>query len=144
MFEKFSESDIQEVIEMNKLVVSYDDEPHGVDRTELDDIFARVNSFNDISDRRTRIIKKTTYILAGISYRQPFLEGNRRTSFYLTKNFLGRNGFALRFNDSREEDEFAELLARTAEQKFEDDSTIYSEVEQYLMRKVEDAKFDYL
>ena len=144
MFEKFSDDDIQEVIEMNKLIVSYDSEPHGVNREELDEIFAKVNSFNDISDRRERIIKKTTYILAGISYMQPFHEGNRRTSFYLTKNFLGRNGFALRFYDSKQEDEFAELLARTAEQKFEDDQTIYSEVERYLMRKVENAKFDYL
>jgi hypothetical protein len=36
------------------------------------------------------------------------------------------------------------MLKRTAEEKFEDDPTIYSEVEEYLTRKVEDIKFDYL
>lgn len=144
MFEIFSESDIQEVIDMNKLIVSYDNEPHGVNYDELNEIFAQVNAFNDIANRRERIIKKTTYILAGISYRQPFIEGNRRTSFYLTKNFLGRNGFTIRFYNSQEQDEFADLLQRTAEVKFEDDPTIYSEVEEYLRRKIEDVKFDYL
>ncbi|WP_420545846.1 Fic family protein [Nitrosopumilus sp.] len=110
----------------------------------LNAIFDKVNSFNDISDRRTRIIKKATHILAGISYNQPFIEGNRRTSHYLVKNFLGRNLYQLRFYNAKEEDQFADMLRRTAEEKFEDDPTIYSEVEEYLTRKVEDIKFDYL
>ena len=58
MFEIFSESDIQEVIDMNKLIVSYDNEPHGVNYDELNEIFAQVNAFNDIANRRERIIKK--------------------------------------------------------------------------------------
>ena len=42
------------------------------------------------------------------------------------------------------EDILANILQRTAEVKFEDDPTIYSEVEEYLTQKVEDMKFDYL
>jgi len=110
----------------------------------LNFIFDKVNSFNDIQDRRTRIIKKATQILAGISYNQPFIEGNRRTSHYLVKNFLGRNLYQLRFYNSKEEDQFADMLKRTAEEKFEDDATIYSEIEEYLTCKVEDITFDYL
>ena len=144
MLENFSEEDIQEVIEVNKLIVSHDNEPHGVTMDILNGIFNRVNSFNDIANRRERIIKKSTYILAGISYQQPFTEGNRRTSYYLLKSFLGRNGYILRPYNPEEKDTLADLLKRTAEQKFENDPTIYTEVEQYLTRKVEDAKFDYL
>jgi len=36
------------------------------------------------------------------------------------------------------------MLKRTAEEKFEDDATIYSEIEEYLTCKVEDITFDYL
>lgn len=144
MFENFSEKDIEEVIDVNRLIVSHDNEPHGVNTNTLYEIFHFVNSFNDISDRRERIIKKSTYILAGISYEQPFIEGNRRTAFYILKSFLGRNGFTLRFYNSEEEDTFADILRRTAEVKFEKDTTIYTEVEQYLTLKVEDVKFDYL
>ena len=144
MFEIFGEKDIEEIIEVNKLICSYDDEPVGVNMETLNTIFDKVNSFSDISDRRTRIIKKATHILAGISYNQPFIEGNRRTSHYLVKNFLGRNLYQLRFYNAKEEDQFADMLRRTAEEKFEDDPTIYSEVEEYLTRKVEDIKFDYL
>ena len=144
MFEIFGQKDIEEIIEVNKLICSYDNEPFGVNMETLNSIFDKVNSFNDISDRRTRIIKKATYILAGISYNQPFIEGNRRTSHYLVKSFLGRNLYQLRFYNTKEEDQFADMLKRTAEEKFEDDPTIYSEVEEYLTRKVEDIKFDYL
>ncbi|WP_316505593.1 Fic family protein [Nitrosopumilus sp.] len=144
MFEVFEQKDIEEVTEVNKLICSYHNEPVGVDMEILNSIFDKVNSYNEISDRRTRIIKKATHILAGISYNQPFVEGNRRTSHYLVKNFLGRNLFQLRFYNSKEEDQFADILKRTAEEKFEDDSTIYSEVEKYLTYKVEDIKFDYL
>jgi len=90
LFEIFGQKDIEEVIEVNKLICSYHNEPVGVDMEILNSIFDKVNSYNEISDRRARIIKKATHILAGISYNQPFIEGNRRTSHYLVKNFLGR------------------------------------------------------
>ncbi|MDH3779808.1 MAG: Fic family protein [Nitrosopumilus sp.] len=144
MFENYSSADIQEVIEVNKLVVSHDNEPQGVSMDTLNEIFYYVNSFNDIPDRRARIIKKATYILAGISYNQPFVEGNRRTSYYILKSFLGRNGFTLRFYNDMDKNLFADLLRRTAEEKFEDDPSIYTEVEHYLNQKVENVKFDYL
>jgi hypothetical protein len=67
LFEIFGQKDIEEVIEVNKLICSYDNEPVGVNMETLNSIFDKVNSFNDISDRRIRIIKKATYILAGIS-----------------------------------------------------------------------------
>jgi len=144
MFEKFEQSDIEEIIEVNKLICSYDNDPIGVIRETLYAIFDKANSFNDIKNRRERIIKKTTYIVAGIAYNQPFQDGNRRTSFYIMKNFLGRNGFTVRFYNREEKEKLADILQRTAEVKFEDDPTIYSEVEEYLTQKVEDMKFDYL
>ena len=144
MFENFEPRDIEEIIEMDKLICSYDNDPFGVDREILDAVFDKVNSFSDIENKRERIIKKTAYFVAGISYNQPFRDGNRRTSFYLMKNFLGRNGFTLRLYNKEEEDVLADILQRTAEVKFEDDKTIYSEVEEYLTQKVEDMKFDYL
>ena len=128
MFENFEQRDIEEIIEVNKLICSYDNDPIGVVRETLDGIFDKVNLFDDIENRRERIIKKTTFIVAGISHDQPFLDGNRRTSFYIMKNFLGRNGFTIRLYSKKEEDILANILQRTAEVKFEDDPTIYSEV----------------
>ncbi|MDH3766399.1 MAG: hypothetical protein OER82_11405 [Nitrosopumilus sp.] len=56
------------------MIVSHDNEPQGVSMDTLNEIFYYVNSFNDIPDRRERIIKKATYLLAGISYNQPFID----------------------------------------------------------------------
>lgn len=110
MFEIFGQKDIEEVIEVNKLICSYDNEPVGVNMEILNSIFDKSNSFNDMPDRKTRIIKKATHIIVGISYNQPFVEGNRRTSHYLVKNFLRRNLFQLRFYNAKEEDQFANVL----------------------------------
>ncbi len=144
MFEVFSEKDIQEVRDANRLIVSHDNEPYCVDDDVLKEIFYHVNSFSDVLSQRDKIVKKSTHVVAEISYNQPFCEGNRRTSFYVLKSFLGRNGFTIRFYSIKEKEEFADLLRRTAKEKFEGDPTIYSKVERYLERKIEPVKFDYL
>ena len=129
---------------MNKHIVSYENEPHGVDVDILHEIFESVNLIDE-QDTKKRIIRKAAWFVAGITYEQPFKEGNRRTSYYLLKNFLGRNGYTIRFYDESEEDEFAELLENTtALHKQENDPRIYSDVEDYLTQKVENMKFDYL
>jgi len=63
MFEIFEQSDIEEIIEVNKLICSYDNDPIGVDRKILDAIFDKVNSFRGTGNRRERIIKKKQHIL---------------------------------------------------------------------------------
>ena len=57
------------------------------------DVFDNVNSFNDIADRRERIIRKSAHILGGLAWTQPFSNGNKRTALSVTIYFLRKNGY---------------------------------------------------
>ncbi|MGI0065717.1 MAG: Fic family protein [Nitrosopumilaceae archaeon] len=136
MSENFSKEIINSIILGNKHIVNHRNESFGVNDERIEWVFSKANSFNDIKDQRTRIIKKATAILGGISWQQPFNNGNKTIAIILTKYFLQKNGFDLRLSTDQEEDELIDLLIRTV-YKFEDDPTIFSEIEEYLNRKVE-------
>ncbi|MGH2611902.1 MAG: Fic family protein [Rhabdochlamydiaceae bacterium] len=135
MSEIFSDKTISDIIYVNKLISSHRNEPFGYVAERLADIFNQVNSFNDIKGKRERIIKKASYLLGGITYWQPFFNGNKRTALAVTIHFFRRNSFALPLKTKKDEKEMFELLERTM-LKFEGDDTIISEIEEYLKRKI--------
>jgi len=68
-------------------------------------------------------------------WNQPFKNGNKATATAITKYFLRKNGYFFPLSTDKEEREYFKLLEKTIE-KFEGDATIYSEIEEYLLRKV--------
>lgn len=134
--ENFSKELINNIILGNKHIVNHRNESFGVDDERIEWVFSKANSFNDIKDQKTRIIKKATAVLGGISWQQPFNNGNKTMAIIVAKYFLRKNGFDLKLSTDQEEDELIDLLVRTM-YKFEDDPTIFSEIEEYLNRKVE-------
>jgi prophage maintenance system killer protein len=135
MSENFSNELIDRIILFNRQIVDHRRESFGVNYERIERVFSKANLFNDIADQRTRIIKKATAILGGISWQQPFNNGNKTTAITFTKYFLQKNGFDLKISTDQEEDELIDLLVKTV-YKFEDDSTIFTEIEEYLNGKV--------
>lgn len=135
MKELFTKEDIEEIILDNHDLVADRGDSFGVNREELDKIFDNVNKFNEISDRRTRIIRKSAWILGGITFYQPFNDGNKETALSLTIYFLRENRMDLPINSNSDKKEIYELLTKTV-LKFEDDPTIISEIEKYLVRTI--------
>lgn len=135
MSEIFLNEEIEEIILDNKDLVESRQEPFSVNRERLSRVFDQVNAFNDIENLRERIITKASHLLGGITWQQPFSEGNKETALSLTKLFLRRNGFDLPFETKEEEKEIYELLVKTVF-KDELDETIITEVREYLLKKV--------
>lgn len=135
MSETFSDIQIEAIIRDNKRLVEQRDEPFCVVKDRLENVFSKVNSYNDMQNKRERIIRKASYILGGITYQQPFCEGNRETALTHTILFLRNNGFDLPLDTKEDKHEIYDLLGRTVF-KDELDQTIITEVEQYLTRKV--------
>lgn len=133
--EIFSDELLKNVIRANHHIVNHRKEKFGCVLERLLDVFNKVNSYNDIIDRRERIIKKTSHILGGLTWAQPFSNGNKRTALTISIYFLRKNGFDLPITSKGEEKELFDLLEKTIF-KFEGDETIISEVENYLLRKV--------
>lgn len=135
LLEIFSEELLKNIIRVNHHIVNHRKEKFGCVLERLLNVFNKVNSFNEISDRRERIIKKTAHILGGLTWSQPFSNGNKRTALSISIYFLRKNGFDLPITNKGEEKELFDLLEKTV-LKFEGDETIISEVEEYLLRKI--------
>lgn len=135
MLEIFSEELLKNVIRANHHIVNHRKEKFGCVLERLLNVFNKVNSFNDIVDRKERIIKKAAHILGGLTWSQPFSNGNKRTALTISIYFLRKNGFDLPIMSKGEEKELFDLLEKTIF-KDESDETIISEVEDYLSKKV--------
>jgi prophage maintenance system killer protein len=133
--ESFSPEEVELLILENKITVDGRQEVFGVDREILSQIIDNVNSFNNILDKKTRMLKKAAHLLGGVSFHQPFKEGNKETALAWTILFLRRNGFNLPIQNTTEKKEIYDLLVRTSF-KFEGDDTIIKDVEEYLRRTI--------
>lgn len=123
------------MIRANHHIVNHRKEKFGCVLERLLNVFNKVNSFNDIVDRKERIIKKTAHILGGLTWSQHFSNDNKRTALTISIYFLRKNGFDLPIMNKGEEKELFDLLEKTIF-KDESDETIISEVEDYLSKKV--------
>jgi len=133
--EQFIDSQIQEIVKFNIKIVKERNERQGVNLDRLNEIFSFANSINpDIEpDRKKRILKKAARIISGITWLQPFDNGNKSTALASGKMFLNRNGFDLSINNKQ-----IYFLLERISMKFENDSSIYSEMEEFLFKKVFD------
>lgn len=133
--EQFIDSEIQEIVKFNIKIVKERNERQGVNLDRLNEIFSFANSINpDIEpDRKKRILKKAARIISGITWLQPFDNGNKSTALASGKMFLNRNGFDLSINNKQ-----IYFLLERISMKFENDSSIYSEMEEFLFKKVFD------
>ncbi|HEX5920348.1 MAG TPA: Fic family protein [Nitrososphaeraceae archaeon] len=133
--EQFIDSEIQEIVKFNIKIVKERNERQGVNLDRLNEIFSFANSINpDIEpDRKKRILKKAARIISGITWLQPFDNGNKSTALASGKMFLNRNGFDLSINNKQ-----IYFLLERISMKFENDSSIYSEREEFLFKKVFD------
>lgn len=142
MSEFISKTLIDNIIKANKHLVQHRGESFGVNEEKLLSVINTVNTTNVPADndvtralfKRKRIIKKASLLLAGIAYNQPFNNGNKATSYVITKHYLRKNGYSLILKTKEEEKELFVLLD-TIVMKFEGED-IVSDAEAYLDNKI--------
>lgn len=126
---------IDEVVKFNEKLVKGRGENFSVNKERIAKFVEKVHSADSIKNKKERVTKKASAILAGISWEQPFSDGNKETSLALARSFLDKNGYKLEINSKKEEKELYNLLVKTV-YKYEDDPTIYNEVEKYISTKI--------
>lgn len=127
--------DIAFIIIFNRMKVEERGELFEVDEDCLQKIFNRMKNYDHIENKRERIIKKATRILAGITYYQPFGEGNKETALSATISYLRKNGFDLSMNTTDQRKDIYGLLNETI-WKITNDPTIFGDVEAYLRIRI--------
>lgn len=136
MKDHFSINEIEEIVEYNQEIVEARSEPFGVNWEELQRIFHQINDPTiKFNDEQERIIFQASWILGGISFYQPFSEGNKETALSLTILFLRRNNFNLPLDSKEKEKEVFDILEKTIF-KFEGDTTIISEIQEFLKNRI--------
>jgi len=125
------------VIEANKQICHQSKEIYGLDYPEkLDEIIVNIQNMDKIEDAKEQIIRKVSLLLAGLSYDQPFKNGNKRTSLSLTILLLRINHFDLPYDTKDKQHEIFKLL-ESMMYKFEDDiPEIVTEIEDFLRERI--------
>jgi prophage maintenance system killer protein len=127
--------DKEHFIEADKQICRQTNETFGLDGEEdLDRIIARIQSFDNISDEKEKIVKKIATILGGLGYFQPFKNGNKRTALSISILFLRVNGFDLPYGDKENKKAIFEILENSMF-KFEGDD-VYTEIENFLRKRI--------
>ena len=124
-----------QLIEADKQICKQSDEPFDVNMELLNPIIDDANSFNQIPDKKARTIKKVAHLIGETVFRQPFTNGNKRTALVVGILFLRNNGFNLPYGNKENKKKIFELLENTMF-KFQDDPSIVSEIEDYLIENV--------
>jgi death-on-curing protein len=64
--------------------------------SNLEFVLDAVREIGEGLDRKRAIVKKAAFLIHQVILLHPFVNGNRRTAFELTKQFLERNGFVFK------------------------------------------------
>lgn len=95
----------EEIVQLNKKIVEKFGGSIGMqNESNLDFILAKVKNVKGI-------FRKATELMYGINQGHPFLDGNKRTAFEVSKIFLLANGFQLNIEE-REAEEFLVKMAQ--------------------------------
>ena len=131
------ELDSENVIDANRQICEQSNEIFGLDCPEkLDEIISNIRAIDRIEDEKERIIRKISILIVGLSYDQPFKNGNKRTSLAISILLLRLAHFDIPFYTKEQKKEVFDLLVGLM-YKFEDDvPKLTDEVEDFLRTRI--------
>ena len=108
--------DKQYLIDTNKKILTRHKLTHDVnvwaETTEsIEQIIPTVNGVGNSGNRREDLVEKAAYMMALITWAQPFFDGNRRTGIVVTIKFLRDNGYDLNIDPEDENLELRHMLS---------------------------------
>jgi len=99
------------VIKANKQRCIISNEEFGLaDPDKLREIISNIHSVDRIEDKRERIIRKTSILIVGLGYDQPFKNGNKRTALSISILMLRLEQFDIPFHTKAQKREVFDLL----------------------------------
>jgi len=131
------ELDSENVIDANKQICQQSNEEFGLDHPEkLDEIISNIQRIDRIEDEKEKVIRKISILIVGLSYDQPFKNGNKRTSLAISILLLRLSNFDIPFYAKKQKKEVFDLLEGLM-YKFEDDIPMLTdEVEDFFRTRI--------
>ncbi|QLH07070.1 Fic family protein [Nitrosopumilus ureiphilus] len=136
--------DTQYLIDINKLLVERwnklhpkeTPQPLGIRRPEIDEIIPMVEEYDKSHMKLEDLIRKASYLMAIVSWVQPFLDGNKRTGIISSTKFLYDNGFDLNI-EKKDEPEIRNLLYEIQDQRTSLDHSVVTKIIFYITKRIQ-------
>lgn len=107
---KFEESDIQYIIDWNKIETSQRNESFGVKIELLQEIIDKINQLSSMTNESNRTLQQSALLIGLIVFWQPFNNVNKATAMSSAIHFLRLNGYELDLGSETIQDELLQTL----------------------------------
>lgn len=133
--------DKQYLVDTNRKILTRHKLKHNVDvwietAKPIDQIILMVNSVGNSGDRREDLVEKATYMMAMVTWAQPFFDGNRRTGIVATIKFLRDNGYDLDIDPEEENLELRSMLSEIKKHAGGLELGIMSQLSFYISKRI--------
>lgn len=88
----------------------------GVIQKNMDEVLQIINNVGNSGNKKQDLLEIAAHILGVISWKQPFLDGNRRTGIVAAGKFFRDNEYDLDIDPEEENSELRSMLKRFKEQ----------------------------
>lgn len=109
----------------------------GIIQKNLDESLEMINAVGNSGNKQQDLIEMATRILAIITLKQPFLDGNRRTGIIATGKFLRDNGYDLDISPE-EENSLRYMLKKFKEKMSTLDQNIVEQLSFYISKRMKE------
>lgn len=122
-----------DIIIVDRYFCKNSNEVYGLDHPDiLQKILDEYNTYDTLDDQKEKAVQKACCLMEGLVFGQPFKNGNKRTSFAVSRVMMKVHGYAIEgYETEVKQEEFYNLLEKTM-LKMEGDPTIKTELETYL------------
>ena len=133
--------DKQYLIDVNRKILKKWNDEHTEDpqaigtRAEINNIISMVEEHDKSKNKIEDLIAKAAYLMAIVSWVQPFFDGNKRTGIISATKFLYDNGYDLDI-EKEDEKEIRNLLYDIQDQRTSLDNSVVTKIIFYITKRI--------
>ena len=90
----------------------------------------------DLAEKQDHLILQVSYLMAGISWAQPFGDGNKRTGYTCADTFLRINGHKLMVQSKTDTDYLIKLLLEIQEERAQLNDEVMAKIVLYVSKRI--------
>jgi prophage maintenance system killer protein len=104
----------------------------------MDEVLLMINNVGNSGNKEQDLLEIATHILGVISWKQPFLDGNRRTGIIAAGKFLRDNEYDLDIDPEEENSELRSMLKRIKEQMLTLNQEVMTQLSFYISERMKE------
>lgn len=107
-------------------------------QNNMDDVILMINSVGNSGNKKQDLLEIATHILGVIALKQPFMDGNRRTSIIAAGKFLHDNGYDLNIDPEEENSNLRWMLKRIKDRMSTLNPEIMKQLSFYISERIKE------